>query len=213
MSCHDQMGICHRASSDPRNETDFGQLGSRWLGTRPDRPGTQSRERCGVLQAAIIVSQVADRLAERGLELPPIPQPLAAYVPAVEVDGWIYTAGQLPLRDGVLTATGQLGADVDIAAASAAAEVAALNALAAISGVVGDLDRIQLVKMVGFVSSTADFTDQPAVMNGASVMLGEVLGQYGAHARSAVGVASLPLGAAVELELVARIREETIVVD
>lgn len=152
------------------------------------------------------MSAVADRLASRGLELPAPPQALAAYAPAVLVDGWIFTAGQLPLRDGSLIATGRLGADVDIETGAAAAEIAALNALAAIAGLV-DLDDIQLVKMVGFVASTSDFTDQPAVVNGASLLLSDVLGEAGVHARSAVGVSALPLGAPVEIEAVARLRD------
>jgi enamine deaminase RidA (YjgF/YER057c/UK114 family) len=140
------------------------------------------------------------------LELPPPPRALAAYQPAVVCDGWVYTAGQLPLRDGALTATGLVGADVDVEEAAAAAAVAALNALAAIAAEVADLDRVQrVVKVTGFVASAPGFTDQPLVLNGASQLLADVLGDAGVHARSAVGVAALPLNAAVEVEVIARI--------
>lgn len=151
---------------------------------------------------------IAARLAQRGLTLPAPPAALAAYAPAVLRDGWIYTAGQLPLRDGALVATGRLGEGVDVETGAAAAEVAALNALAAMAGVVSDLDQIQLVKVVGFVASTSDFTDQPSVINGASLLFADVMGEAGTHARSAVGVASLPLNAPVEIEVVARLRDE-----
>jgi enamine deaminase RidA (YjgF/YER057c/UK114 family) len=155
------------------------------------------------------VTLVVDRLAQRGLALPAPPAALAAYAPAVLRDGWIYTAGQLPLRDGVLVATGRLGAEIDVETGAAAAEVAALNALAAIAGVAPDIDQIQLVKLVGYVASTGDFIDQPAVINGASLLLADVLGEAGVHARSAVGVASLPLNAPVEIEVVAQLRDES----
>lgn len=152
------------------------------------------------------MSGVEDRLADLGIELPEPPKALAAYQPAVLVDGWVYTAGQLPLRDGALVAEGVVGDTVTAEAAAECARVCALNALAAVKGVVGDLDRvIRIVKVTGFVASTATFTAQPGVVNGASDLLAQALGEAGVHARSAVGVASLPLNAPVEVELIARV--------
>ncbi|MGF7123097.1 RidA family protein [Rhodococcus sp. AG1013] len=146
------------------------------------------------------------RLAELGIELPPVAAPVAAYVPAVRTGDHVYTSGQLPFVDGKLPLTGKLGADVSDADAKAAARTCALNALAAIDALVG-LDSIaRIVKVVGFVASAEGFTGQPGVINGASEFLGEVFGDAGIHARSAVGVAELPLGAPVEVELIAEVR-------
>ena len=145
---------------------------------------------------------VAARLAELGLTLPDVVPPLAAYQPAVRSGAYVFTAGQLPLVDGKLTTTGKVGAEVSPEDAYDLARVCALNALAAVHSVTGDLDRIaRVVKVVGFVASAPDFTGQPAVVNGASELLGEVLGDKGVHARSAVGVAVLPLDAPVEVEI------------
>jgi enamine deaminase RidA (YjgF/YER057c/UK114 family) len=142
---------------------------------------------------------VAARLAELGLTLPEAPAPLAAYVPAMRSGNLVFTA------DGALPATGVVGVDVDAATATACARQCALNAIAAV-GTVVDLDTVvRVVKVVGFVASAPDFTGQPAVLNGASELLGEVFGEAGRHARSAVGVASLPLGAPVEVELVVEV--------
>jgi enamine deaminase RidA (YjgF/YER057c/UK114 family) len=128
--------------------------------------------------------------------------PLAAYVPAVRTGSWVYTAGQLPLADGELLATGLVGAQVDEQTATACARQCALNALAAVAAEV-ELDRVQrVVKVVGFVASTPEFTGHPRVVNGASELLGAVFGDAGRHARSAVGVSSLPLGAPVEVEMI-----------
>lgn len=151
------------------------------------------------------MSDVLGRLADLGLQLPPPPRALAAYQPAVVAGGWVFTAGQLPLKDGRLVATVLVGADVDTSQAAQAAQVAALNGLAAIAAVVGDLDRIRVVKVTGFVASAPGYTEQPAVLDGASHLLAEALGDSGVHARSAVGVSSLPLDAAVEVELVAQL--------
>lgn len=149
---------------------------------------------------------VRARLVELGLELPQVVPPLAAYQPAVRHGGLVFTSGQLPLRDGKLLASGLLGADVDPAVGYQAARQCALNALAAIA-TVADLDDIErVVKVVGFVASTPAFTGHPAVVNGASELLGEVFGDAGQHARSAVGVAALPLGAPVEVELTVALR-------
>lgn len=146
------------------------------------------------------------RLAELGLTLPSVAAPVAAYVPAVRSGGHVYTSGQLPMVEGQLARTGKVGAEVSQDDAKDLARVCALNALAAAASVSGGLDAIRrIVKVVGFVSSAPDFTGQPQVVNGASEMLGEVFGEAGAHARSAVGVAVLPLDAPVEVELVVEV--------
>jgi len=153
------------------------------------------------------VSEIKARLAELGIELPPVVPPLAVYVPAVRSGSLVFTAGQLPLRDGTLMATGLVGVDVDVDTAAACARQCALNALAAVDALV-DLDSVvRIVKVVGFVAAAPSFTDHPSVVNGASTVLGEVMGDAGVHARSAVGVAGLPLGAPVEVELIVRIDE------
>ncbi|QFZ16285.1 RidA family protein [Saccharothrix syringae] len=147
------------------------------------------------------------RLAELGVELPEVAAPVAAYVPAVRSGQWVYTSGQLPFVAGSLAATGKVGADVSPEEAKAHARTCALNALAAVDALVGLDSVVRVVKLVGFVASAEGFTGQPAVINGASELLGEVFGEAGRHARSAVGVAELPLGAPVELELVVEIGE------
>ena len=142
-------------------------------------------------------------LAELGLTLPAVVPPVAAYVPASRTGNLIYTAGQLPMRAGALLATGKVGDQVTAEQAYEAAQQCALNALAAAASLAGGLDNItRIVKVVGFVASTPDFTGQPGVVNGASELLGKVFGEAGIHARSAVGVAVLPLDAAVEVELI-----------
>jgi enamine deaminase RidA (YjgF/YER057c/UK114 family) len=152
------------------------------------------------------VSEVEDRLAELGRTLPGVAAPVAAYVPAVRSGAFVFTSGQLPMVDGSLAATGKVGAEVSAEDAKALAATCALNALAAVKAEIGDLDRVRrIVKVVGFVASTPDFTGQPGVINGASELLGEVFGDKGVHARSAVGVAVLPLDAPVEVELVVEI--------
>lgn len=148
----------------------------------------------------------AERLAQLGLRLPEVPTPVGMYVPAVRVGDVVYTAGQLPLVDGVLSCTGLVGADVTVEDAVAAARVAAVNALAAVADVTGGINAIgQVVKLVVFVASTSGFVDQAVVANGASELIGEVFGPAGRHARSAVGVAVLPKNAPVEVELVAQV--------
>jgi len=152
-----------------------------------------------------------ERLAQLGLELPQIAKPVASYVPAVRSGNYVYTSGQLPSVAGQLVAVGKVGtgpgASVSPEAASGAARVCALNALAAVRGVIGELSNVvRVVKVVGFVASAADFTGQSGVVNGASDLLGEVFGSdVGAHARSAVGVAALPLDAPVEVEIVVEV--------
>lgn len=145
------------------------------------------------------------RLAELGITLPSVAKPLAAYVPAVQTGNLVYTSGQLPLTEGKLTHAGKVGAEVTPEDAKAAARTCALNALAAIDALVG-IDRVtRVVKVVGFVASAPGFNGQPGVVNGASESLGEVFGDAGIHARSAVGVAELPLDAPVEVELIVEI--------
>jgi enamine deaminase RidA (YjgF/YER057c/UK114 family) len=151
-------------------------------------------------------SAVETRLAELGLTLPPVTAPVAAYVPAIRQGDLVHTSGQLPFRGGQLVATGKVGAGVDPAQAAELAAVCAVNALAAVKSVIGDLDRVeQVVKVVGFVASDPSFTGQPQVINGASELLGQVFGEAGAHARSAVGVAVLPLDAPVEVEMMVEV--------
>lgn len=144
----------------------------------------------------------SDRLAELGLTLPAVATPAGAYLPAVRSGSLVFTAGQLPLTGGALAATGKLGAEIDVPLGQRLARTCALNALAAVDALAG-LDAVQrVVKVVGFVASAPGFNDQPAVLNGASELFGELFGEAGAHARSAVGVAELPLNAPVEVELV-----------
>ncbi len=146
---------------------------------------------------------IEQKLAELGLELPKVATPAGAYVPAVITGNLVFTAGQIPLVDGVLMATGKVGNEISPEFAKEIAQRCALNALAAIKSVLGDLSRVKrVVKVVGFVASTPEFTGQPGVLNGASELLGKVFGDAGLHARSAVGVASLPLDAPVEVELI-----------
>ena len=142
------------------------------------------------------------RLEKMGIVLPEIPKPVATYIPAKQTGNLVFTAGQLPMVNGELISKGLLGQDVEIDEANKAARICTLNALAAIKGVIGDLDRIkQIVRVVGYVASVPTFTQQPAVVNGASELLLEIFGENGKHARSAVGMAVLPLNASVEIEL------------
>jgi enamine deaminase RidA (YjgF/YER057c/UK114 family) len=149
-----------------------------------------------------------ERLAGLGLTLPEVVPPVAAYVPAVRSGNMVYTAGQLPVVAGQLIATGKVGAAVGVAEASALARTCALNALAAAASVAGGLSGIRrIVKVTGFVASAPEFTGQAQVVNGASELLLEIFGEAGRHARSAVGMAVLPLDAPVEVELIAEVRD------
>ena len=149
------------------------------------------------------MSAIDARLAELGICIPAVTKPVAAYVPAVASGNLVFTAGQLPFVDGALPQTGKVGAEVTPESANGYARTAVLNALAAAQSVIGSLDRVtRVVKVVVFVASPPDFTGQPGVANGASTLLGEIFGDAGAHARSAVGVAVLPLDAPVEVELI-----------
>jgi len=150
------------------------------------------------------VSSAAERLAELGLTLPPVAPPVAAYVPAVRTGNYVYTSGQLPLVAGKLQGTGKLGDTISVEEGAALARICALNALAAAADVAGNLDALmRIVKVTCFVASAPAFTAQAQVANGASEFLIQVLGDAGKHARSAVGLAVLPLDAPVELELIA----------
>jgi enamine deaminase RidA (YjgF/YER057c/UK114 family) len=152
------------------------------------------------------VRRASERLAGLGLTLPAVPVPVAAYLPATRFDDLIFTSGQLPTVDGALLATGRVGAEVSPEEAYACARTAALNGLAAVVAHTGDLDVIvRVVKVVVFVASAPGFTGQPQVANGASELLAEIFGDAGRHARSAVGVLSLPLNAPVEVELVVEV--------
>jgi enamine deaminase RidA (YjgF/YER057c/UK114 family) len=151
------------------------------------------------------VSAPLARLAELGLSLPPVAVPVAAYVPAVRTGDLVYTSGQLPMVAGQLQATGLVGAAVTAEQAKELARTCALNALAAVDSVVGLDNVVRVVKVVGFVASAPGFTGQPGVVNGASELLGAVFGEAGRHARSAVGVAVLPLDAPVEVEVIVEV--------
>lgn len=153
---------------------------------------------------------VEQRLAELGLVVPDVAPPVAAYVPAVRDGDLVWTSGQLPMVGGALVTSGKVGEGEGLVSPQQAqdlARICALNALAAVKSVIGDLDQVaQVIKVVGFVASDPGFTGQPGVVNGASELLGQVFGDAGVHARSAVGVAVLPLDAPVEVEITVRVR-------
>lgn len=152
------------------------------------------------------MSTPEERLAELGLAVPEVAKPVAAYVPAVRSGSHVFTSGQLPMREGSLIRTGKVGGEVTLEQAVECAQQCALNALAAVRAEVGELSAVaRVVKVVAFVASTPDFTGQPQVANGVSELLGTVFGDAGIHARSAVGVAVLPLDAPVEVELVVEV--------
>lgn len=150
---------------------------------------------------------VEDRLSAMGLTVPAVAAPLAAYVPAIRDGNIVMTSGQLPMVDGALAATGKVGAEVTAEQANDLARTCALNAIAAVRSLVPDLDTVRVIKVVGFVASDPSFTAQPAVINGASQLLADAFGENGAHARSAVGVAVLPLDAPVEVEITVSVRD------
>jgi enamine deaminase RidA (YjgF/YER057c/UK114 family) len=152
------------------------------------------------------LAAVEQRLTELGYTLPASSKPLAAYIPAVQTGNLVFTSGQLPMVEGNLVQSGKVGSEVTPERAKELATICALNALAAIKMAIGDLDKVKrVVKVVGFVASAPDFTGQPGVVNGASEFLGEVFQDAGIHARSAVGVAVLPLDAPVEIELIVEV--------
>lgn len=150
---------------------------------------------------------VQDRLSAMGVSIPSVAAPVAAYVPAIRDGNIVMTSGQLPMVDGVLAATGKVGAEVTAEQATDLARTCALNAIAAVKSLVPDLDTVRVIKVVGFVASDPSFTGQPAVINGASQLLADAFSENGAHARSAVGVAVLPLNAPVEVEITVSIRD------
>ena len=152
------------------------------------------------------MSRIVVRLAEMGMRLPEVVPPVAAYVPAVRNGNLVWTSGQLPFVDGALDTEGLVGSDVTPEDAKALARICALNAIAAVGTVVGLDDIVRVVKVVGFVASAPGFYGQPGVINGASELLGEVFGEAGRHARSAVGVAVLPLNSPVEVEITVEVR-------
>lgn len=148
----------------------------------------------------------AENLEKLGLTLPPVAAPVAAYIPAIRTGNHVYTSGQLPFVNGELGVTGKVGAEVSVEDAKEAAKLCALNALAAVHSVVGLDNVVRVVKVVGFVASAPGFNAQPLVINGASEFLGEVFGEAGRHARSAVGVSELPIDTPVEVELIVEVR-------
>lgn len=151
---------------------------------------------------------IESKLKDMGLTLPEAPKPVAAYVPAVISAGYVYTAGQIPFVGGELKYKGKVGRDLDEAQGYEAARVCALNCLSVIKAQVGSLDNVeQVVKVTGFVSSAPGFNGQPKVINGASELLGQLFGDKGRHARSAVGVNELPLDAACEVEMIVKVKQ------
>ena len=154
------------------------------------------------------MSTVEARLAEQGLTVPDVAAPVAAYIPAVRTGNLVFTSGQLPMSQGELLATGIVGAGVDEDTAGKCAAQCALNAIAAVKALIGDLDKVvRVVKVVGFVASDPSFTNQPVVINSASAIFAQAFGDAGVHARSAVGVASLPRNAPVEVEIIVEVRD------
>ncbi len=153
------------------------------------------------------MSAVEDRLAQMGLTVPEVATPVAAYVPVIRIGNLVMTSGQLPMVNGALAATGKVGKEVTPEQGAELARTCALNAIAAVKSLVGDLDTVRIVKVVGFVASDPSFTGQPAVINGASELFGQAFGENGAHARSAVGVAVLPLDAPVEVEITVSVND------
>jgi enamine deaminase RidA (YjgF/YER057c/UK114 family) len=150
---------------------------------------------------------VEEKIKDLGLEIPEPAKPLAAYIPALKVDNLVFTAGQVPLKNGELLYKGKVGRDISEEDGKAAAEICILNCLAAVKGVVGDLNKIErVVKITVFVNSTDGFMNQPQVANGASELLLKIFGENGKHARSAVGVNALPRGAAVEVEMIVKLK-------
>ncbi len=150
---------------------------------------------------------VEQKLQSMGITLPETPKPVAAYIPAIQTGNLVFTSGQIPMVKGELKYKGKLGLEITKQQGYEAAKLCAINALSAVKSLIGDLDKIeQIIKVVGFVASADGFTEQPAVVNGASEFLQEALGEKGVHARSAVGVAELPLGVAVEVELIVKIK-------
>lgn len=152
--------------------------------------------------------KIEEKLHEMGIKIPETPKPVAAYVPAIKSGEWVFTSGQLPIENGILKYKGKLGKKYSIEDGYEAAKLCALNAISAAKSVIHDLDNIeQIIKVTGYVNSSDGFTDQPAVINGASEFLKKIFDDKGEHARSAVGVSELPLGSAVEIEIIFKVRK------
>jgi enamine deaminase RidA (YjgF/YER057c/UK114 family) len=152
---------------------------------------------------------IEDKLRQMGLELPEPPKPVAAYVPCVRTGNLLFVSGQVPREKGVLRFSGHVGGNLSVEEGQQAARLCALNALSVVKGEVGNLDRVRrIVKLTGFVASAAGFTDQPKVVDGASTLLAELFGEKGQHARAAVGVNELPLGSAVEIEMIVEVENQ-----
>lgn len=153
------------------------------------------------------MGRIDKRLEELGLKLPECPTPVAAYIPAVEANGFVYASGQTPFVGGKLLYKGKLGRDIDVNQGYKAAKIAALRVLSEIKSVIGDLDRVQrIVRVTGYVNSMPDFVDQPLVVNGASELIRDVFGSKGEHARVAFGAAALPDDASVEIDIIAYVK-------
>ncbi|NLT94444.1 MAG: RidA family protein [Clostridia bacterium] len=153
------------------------------------------------------MSKIEEKIKSMGLEIPEPPKPVAAYVPAVKIDNFVYTSGQLPFANGELKYKGKVGKEVKEEDGYQAARLCALNCLSVIKGVIGDLDKIeQIIKVNGFVASAPGFDAQPKVVNGASELLGEIFQEKGQHARVAVGVNELPLNATCEIEMIVKVK-------
>ncbi|MHB1125940.1 MAG: RidA family protein [Bacillota bacterium] len=147
------------------------------------------------------------RIEELGLKIPEAPKPVAAYIPAVKVDNLVFTSGQIPFVHGELLFRGKVGGDLSEEEGYQAAKVCALNCLSVIKGLIGSLDRIEkIVKVTGYVNSAPGFTRQPLVINGASELLADIFGEAGQHARAAIGVSELPVNAAVEVDMVVKVK-------
>ena len=152
---------------------------------------------------------IEDKLRQMGLELPEPPKPVAAYVPCVRAGNLLFVSGQVPREKGVLRFSGHVGGNLSVEEGQQAARLCALNALSVVKGELGNLDRVRrIVKLTGFVASAAGFTDQPKVVDGASTLLAELFGEKGQHARAAVGANELPLGSAVEIEMIVEVEEQ-----
>lgn len=150
---------------------------------------------------------IEKKIKELGYILPEASKPLAAYIPALQTGDFVFTSGQVPISEGKLMYAGKVGSDLSIEEGQKAAIICALNGLSAIKGVIGDLNKIErIVKLTAFVNSATGFTDQPKVANGASEFLGKVFGEAGTHTRSAVGVSELPINAAVEIEMIVKVK-------
>ncbi|MDW7675551.1 MAG: RidA family protein [Bacillota bacterium] len=155
----------------------------------------------------MLTLSIEEKLAELGIDIPEVPTPVAAYVPAIQIGDLIYTSGQIPFVKGELKYKGKVGVDLSVEEAYEAAKACAINCIAAVKSIIEDLDEIeQIVKVTGYVNCSPDFAMQPQVVNGASEILGQLFEEAGKHARAAVGVSSLPLNAAVEVDMIVKIK-------